>query len=82
VFATALIGVVILIMALWLPLVTLAEITSLITLTVFSMVNLALWQVKRREPRPMGILVFPHWLPVAGFLCSASFILFQLWQWW
>ncbi len=80
--ATALIGVVILVMALWLPLVTLAEITSLITLTVFSLVNLALWRVKRREPQPPGILVFPRWLPVAGFLCSASFILFQLWHWW
>ena len=80
--ATSLIGLAILIMALWLPLVTLAEITSLITLTVFSLVNLSLWRVKRREPRPPGILLFPRWLPVAGFVCSAGFILFQLWQWW
>lgn len=80
--ATSLLGVVILIMALWLPLVTLAELTSLITLTVFSLVNLSLWQVKRREPHPAGIMVFPSWLPVAGFVCSVSFVVFQLWRWW
>lgn len=80
--ATSLIGLAILIMALWLPLVTLAKITSLITLTVFSLVNLSLWRVKRHEPRPPGILLFPRWLPVAGFVCSAGFILFQLWHWW
>ena len=80
--ATVLIGVVTLVMALWLPLVTLAEITSLITLTVFSLVNLSLWRVKRREPRPAGIIVFPSWLPLAGFLCSVSFVVFQLWRWW
>ncbi len=80
--ATLLVGMVILIMALWLPLVTLAEITSLITLTVFSLVNLSLWRVKQREPRPAGIIVFPRWLPAAGFLCSACFIIFQLWRWW
>ena len=80
--ATALIGILIMVMALWLPLVTLAEITSLITLTVFSLVNLALWRVKRQDPRPPGIMVFPRWLPIAGFFCSVGFVLFQLRQWW
>lgn len=79
--ATLFVGVVILVLALWLPLLTLAEITSLITLTVFSLLNLSLWQVKRRDPRPSGIMVFPRWLPVAGFLSSVSFILFQLARW-
>ncbi len=80
--ATSFVGALILVMALWLPLLTLAEITSLITLTVFSMVNLSLWRVKRREPRPAGVMAFPAWLPVAGFFCSVSFIVFQLWRWW
>ncbi len=80
--ATAFVGAIILVMSLWLPLLTLAEITSLITLTVFSLVNLSLWRVKRRDPRPPGIMVFPGWLPVAGFCCSVSFIAFQLWRWW
>ncbi len=79
--STLLIGTVILTLALWLPLETLAKITSLVTLTVFTLVNLSLWRIKRHTPRPEGIVLFPLWLPVAGFFCSAGFGLFQLWHW-
>lgn len=79
--STLLITALILVLALWLPLLTLAEITSLITLVVFSLVNLSLWRIKRRDPRPPGIIVFPRWLPMAGFLFSFAFALFQLWRW-
>jgi APA family basic amino acid/polyamine antiporter len=79
--STLLIGAVILILALWLPLVTLAQTTSLVTLMVFSLINLALWRIKLNEPCPEGILVLPHWLPIAGFLFSSTFALFQLWHW-
>jgi amino acid transporter len=79
--STLLITVLILVLALWLPLLTLAEITSLITLVVFSLVNLSLWRIKRHDPRPPGIIVFPRWLPMAGFLFSFAFALFQLWRW-
>ncbi len=79
--STLLIGAAILTLALGLPLVTLAKITSLVTLTVFTLVNLSLWRIKKKTPRPQGIMVFPYWLPVAGFFCSAIFTLFQLWHW-
>jgi len=79
--STVLITLVILVLALWLPLLTLAKMTSLLTLLVFAIVNLSLWRIKRRDPRPVGIAVFPLWLPVAGFFCSLCFALFQLWQW-
>ncbi len=79
--STLLIGAVILILALWLPLVTLAKITSLVTLIVFSLVNLSLWRIKQREPVPEGIITFPVWLPIAGFFFSSVFALFQLWHW-
>ena len=64
-----------------LPLLTLAQITSLITLTVFSLINLSLWRIKRRAPNPAGMLLFARWLPVAGFLSAVAFILFQRWRW-
>ncbi len=70
-----------LVLALWLPLVILAEISSLITLTVFSLVNLSLWRIKGREPQPDGVPNIPRWLPLCGFLFSACFILFKLWHW-
>jgi len=79
--STVLITIVILILALWLPLLTLAKLTSLFTLLVFSLVNLSLLRIKQRDPRPVGIAVFPVWLPIAGFICSLCFALFQLWQW-
>lgn len=79
--STMLVTLVILMLALWLPLITLAEITSLMTLIVFSLVNLSLWRIKRRDPRPVGITTFPLWLPVCGFLFSGGFALFQLWRW-
>lgn len=77
--STALVSGVILVLALWLPLLTLAELTSFITLTVFSLINLALWRIKRRDPRPVGIVVYPQWLPFCGFMLSLAFLLWQLW---
>jgi len=76
--ATALITAAILIMTLTFPLITLAETTSLITLMVFTVVNLSLWRIKRREPHPPGIRVFPSWLPICGAIASAGFILLHL----
>lgn len=72
---------VILVAALWLPLLTLAEITSLFTLLVFAVVNLSLWRVKGREPYVADAPLFPRWMPLCGFLFSTLFILFQLWHW-
>jgi len=56
-------------------LATLAEITSVIMLIVFSMVNLALWRIKRRDPNPADTIVFPFWIPIAGFFVSGAFVL-------
>ena len=61
-------------------LATLAETTSVIMLIVFSMVNLALWRIKRRDPNPADTIVFPFWIPVAGFFISGAFVLSSLWH--
>ena len=57
-----------------LPLETLAEATSLVTLTTFALANLALVRVKRRDPRPAGVMVFPTFVPVVGFLLTVGLI--------
>jgi APA family basic amino acid/polyamine antiporter len=80
VITTLLLSTLILFAALWLPLLTLAKITSFITLFVFAMVNLSLWRVKGREPVVAGVPLFPRWIPLCGFLFSVLFILFQLWH--
>jgi APA family basic amino acid/polyamine antiporter len=78
---TLLMTLLILTAALWLPLLTLAELTSLITLFVFAMVNLSLWRVKGQTPQVAGIATVPRGMPLCGFLFSTLFILFQLWHW-
>ena len=68
--ATGLVTTMVLIMALWLPLLTLARITSFIVLVVFALVNLALLMIKRRDPAPAGVSVYPSWLPVTALLLT------------
>jgi len=59
-------------------LAVLAEATSIIILTIFSMINLALWRIKKIRPTPEDILIIPHWLPIAGFFISAGFVISQI----
>jgi amino acid transporter len=79
--ATALVTLLVLALALWLPLVTLAKITSFIILMVFALINLALVRIKRRAPFPAGIRTVPMWVPLAGFVVTISLILFQVVDW-
>lgn len=72
--ATVLVVAIILALALAFPLSQLAQVTSVLILIIFSMVNLALWRIKRREAvAPPGFTV-PRWLPLAGFVISVSFL--------
>lgn len=79
--ATALVTALVLVLALWLPLVTLAKATSFIILIVFAIINLALVRIKLRSARPEGVRVYPLWVPVAGFISTAALVLFQTIGW-
>jgi len=79
--STALVTLLVLVLALWLPIVTLAKATSFIILVVFAFINLALVRIKRRTPHPGGIRTYPMWVPVAGFLSTTGFVLFQVAGW-
>lgn len=74
ILATAIVAGLILIFALWLPIVSLAEITSFLMLFVFATVNLALWRIKRRGPPPPDAFVIPIWMPITGFIASTGII--------
>jgi len=76
--ATSLLTIIVLFMALWLPLVTLARLTSFVTLVVFACINMALIVIKGREPKPKNCLVVPLWVPWIGFLISIVMILLEL----
>ena len=76
--ATALVTVVILAFGLSLPLAHLAEITSVVTLSSFALVNLSLWRLKRTRPQPIDVFAVPQWVPLAGFATSGLFLVLEL----
>lgn len=76
--ATALVSALVLVMALWLPIEYLAKTTSYFILTVFALVNLALWRIKSGKHEEEAPFVIPQWVPMAGFILTTSFVLYQL----
>lgn len=76
-WATLFMGSVILVFALWLPLLVLAQVTSFITLFVFGLVNLSLLVIKIRQPHVDGGVHYPLWIPLLGLLISIGFIVMQ-----
>jgi amino acid transporter len=77
--ATLLVAASVLGLALLVPLERLAEVTSGIVLIVFSLVNLALLAIKRRgTPAPEAVRTWPLWVPAAGFVGSAGFLILRL----
>jgi basic amino acid/polyamine antiporter, APA family len=80
--ATLLVGGAIFILALWFRLGGLTQATSLITLGIFSLVNLALVRVKLRQDPVDHTAIFniPIWIPLVGFAVSTGFLLTKLAQ--
>jgi len=71
------IAIIILALALFLPLLSLAKLTSYITLSIFIVINLALWKIKRRDPISPSINI-PLWVPITGFIFSSIFLGYQV----
>jgi len=82
VVATVLVSVLVLMLALWVPLVGLAGTTSALVLVVFALVSMALIRLKRRDPRPAGIRTVPMWVPVAGVVVSLALLAAQTRLFW
>lgn len=77
VLATVLATAAVLLLALFLPLRSLANLTSAIVLAVFATVNASLIVLKRRG-QPDSVPDVPPWIPWAGALLSAGAVLAQL----
>ena len=75
--ATVLIVAMVLVLALSAPLERLAEATSLATLLVFAMVNLALLKL-RRDGAPPGPITIPVAVPMLGLASCLAMIAFAL----
>jgi amino acid transporter len=59
------------------PLATLAETTAVITLATFTLANLALLLVKRRQPYAPGATTVPLAVPAVGFAVSFGFVVLE-----
>ena len=82
--ATIAVGITVLIMALFLPLVSLAKLASTVTLTVFALVNLSLFVLRRREASSppsdkKDHFICPRWTPLIGFLLCTLFLALTFW---
>lgn len=78
--ATLVVGGIVLVLTALVPFGALVRATSGLTLIVFAFVNLSLWQLQRRDPRPDLLVRLPRWLPPTGAaasiaLVAASFVL-------
>ncbi len=78
VIATVLVTALILLMALWLPIESLARSTSFIILIVFALVNLSLWRIKRLQLDDYEGFSVYRWVPLAGASGAALFVLLQV----
>ncbi|MGE0118202.1 MAG: APC family permease [Dongiaceae bacterium] len=74
--ATLWAGGVVLALTVALPFVSLVAVTSTITLLVFAIVNLALWQLQRRRPRATGFRV-PRFIPPLAAIANVVLALAQ-----
>ena len=77
VLATGITVLVVLAFALWLPVGTLAQITSFIVLLVFAVMHLVLLRLKISSPRPEGVNVIPSAWPAIGLLLTLGLILLR-----
>ena len=75
--ATLSVTVIIILLALAFPLARLATGTSIITLTVFSLVNVALIAIKRRNPSYRPEFQVPMAVPVIGCTVSLMLLMFE-----
>lgn len=77
VHATVAAGTLVLLFALWVPLVGLAGATSALVLVIFALVSVALIALKLRLPRPPGIRTVPMWVPVGGTVAALLLLAVQ-----
>jgi amino acid transporter len=75
ILATAVVGGAVIVLALGFPLAELAEVTALIAMAVFALVNLALVRVHRIGPPPEHTIRVPRWVPIiAAGICLSVLI--------
>ena len=76
--ATLLAGLLVFILATSFPILTLAQSTSFVIFMTFTLVNIALIKIKRRDPHPKGIRAYPTAIPVIAVIFNLILLGFQI----
>ncbi|WP_200762973.1 APC family permease [Nitrosophilus alvini] len=80
VYATAIVAAVVFFLAVWVKIVTLAQLTSFGILIVFTLINAALLNIKiKRKSRCEGINV-PFFVPIMGIITNVALISLQIYE--
>ena len=78
IFSTIFTSIIILIFALWLPILTLAGLTSFLIFIIFIVMNLSLIRIKQKDPHPIGITSYPMWIPILGIILNIMLLSIQI----
>ena len=78
IFATILVSLAVLVLALALPLVTLAKVTSFAVLAVFAIISLALIRLKHAGPPAGNTYTVPAWVPYASLSSALALLALQV----
>lgn len=79
--ATLVVLVIMIVGTLLLPLVSLAQLTSLLVLSIFTLVNISLIFIKRRAKDHRGYITVPVFVPYVGALLCIGTTMYQLFSW-
>jgi len=78
VFSTVVASVLILIFALWLPIITLASLTSFFIFIVFTLMNIALIKIKKSNESSDSKIDFPIIIPIIGTIVNVVLLVVQI----
>lgn len=78
IFATVFASLTVLIFTLWLPIITLASLTSFFIFIIFTLMNIALIKIKLQDPNPVNIISYPIYIPIIGVVLNVILLLIQL----
>jgi amino acid transporter len=78
IFSTIFSSFAILVFTLWLPILTLASMTSFLIFIIFTLMNLALIRIKLKNPKAEGIISYPIIFPILGIIVNLIILFIQV----
>jgi len=76
--ATILAGSIVFTLSSYFPIVTLAQSSSFLIFIIFTLVNVSLIRIKRKDPNPDGIKTYPMIIPVIAIILNLTLLGFQV----